>query len=126
MRTETNKDQLDNLVLILTEMVNTHPPEDIAQDVVFDHVLTAYNKMRVRSEQIMPRSGYKVSLTDQEARCLYLFAHNSFIPVDRYKYGALHLQSLLNLIHQKYAIRIRTVKPDTTKAIGSAVCHIQR
>lgn len=122
MKTETNRSQLDNLVLILTEMINTNPPQDITEDVVFDHVLTAFNKMRLRSECNNPSRGYKVSLTDQEARCLYLFVQNHFVPTERYAYGAIHLQSFLNLVHQKYVTRIRAIKPNPMKAIGGHSC----
>lgn len=120
MKTETNKSQLDDLVLILAEMINMNPPQDIAEDVVYDHVVEAFNKLRLRSEQITPRSGYKVSLTDQQARCVYLFVQTNFIPEDRYEYGAIQLQALINQIHSKYAIRIRAIRPTATKIIGAA------
>lgn len=123
MRTETTKDQLEGLVNLLAEMLNTNQPEDIADDLVQHHVITAFNKLRIRSEQNIPRAGYKVSLTDQEARALYIFIAKVYVPEERYPSEAITLLILTNQIHEKYGFRIRTPKQHPAKVIGVAGGH---
>lgn len=103
MKTQTTKEQLDGLVLILTVMLNENSPKDIAEDLVYEHVVTAYNKLRVRSEKNAPRDRYKVSLTDQEARALFLFIQSVYVSDVLYPFETIQIQLLSDQIHHKYA-----------------------
>jgi len=102
MTIPTTKSQLDGLVLILNEIINLNQPakHDMGAKVVFFHVQTAFNKMRIKSERLASsKAGYSISLTDQEAMCLCLFLQNVHIPAERYHYESIQVQSISDSIH---------------------------
>ncbi len=106
---KTNRDQLEGVVLLMSELLVDNQPSDIAELLVFSLVKDAYAKMRAKTETIMaPRSGYSINLTDLQAMALYIFLQNVSIPQSRYQYEAIQIQSISDKIHQQYGV----IKPN--------------
>ncbi len=103
MRIKLTKMQLDGVAVILNELVNHNKPVNMAEKLVYHFVKSIYNKIRVKSESLtVPRSGWSISLTDQEAISLYLFLNQVYIPVERYNYEHIQLLSICSEIEKQH------------------------
>lgn len=103
MTIKTNQNQLEAVELILRILLNDNQPGNIAEQLVYSHVFKAYTKIRAKTEsRINTRSGWGISLTDQEALALHVFYENVLIDRVAYQYEALALQTVFNQINKEY------------------------
>lgn len=100
---KTNKSQLDAVSLLLGVLVTENKPTNIAEKLVYNIVKNAYNKIRSKSEMLgCPRSGYKISLTDNEALAIHVFLNNIHIPEKLYPYESIQINSMNNQIYEAH------------------------
>lgn len=104
MKFKANKCQTEALELVLRVLLEENQPADVAESLVYEIVFKAYTKIRAKVEALIaPRSGWGVSLTDQEAKALYVFYQqrvNPYLP--GYAYEMIQLRTLYEQIDQQY------------------------
>lgn len=121
MTIKTTKPQLEGIELILKVLLADNQPANIAEQLVYNHVFKAYTKIRAKIESsYAPRSGYAVSLTDQEALALHVFYENVHIYHAAYQYEALQLQTVFNQINQQYGHINQTDQRNRGLATGTS------
>ncbi|MBY0244980.1 MAG: hypothetical protein K2Q03_05975 [Sphingobacteriaceae bacterium] len=103
MKIKLNRAQLEGVELLMRVLLNENKPKDIAELLVRDIVYKLYQKIRAKTEVIgCPRSGYGVSLTNQEAMAFYIYYQNVEVDAEGYKYEAFQLQRIFAEIDRIY------------------------
>jgi len=118
MRIKANKEQLEAIVLMLGQLLELYPAENVAEELVEEIVNKIYTKLYTQSRKIYSdKNSWSFSLNSLEARAFYIFYQNTFIDAVAYRYEALQLQNMFNQIDQVYGRT--TNKNQTNRRLAS-------
>lgn len=103
MRIKASKQQLDAIVLLLGQLLDMCPAENIAEELVEELVNKVYTKLYTQSRKLYAdKNSWAFSLNSLEAKAFHIFYQNTFIDAEAYRYEAIMLQDMFNQIDQKY------------------------
>lgn len=125
MRVKCNRSQLDGLVLILGVMLDSNPSTNIGEEIIYELVNKVYIKIHNKATQLY-LARYDFTLTDLEAKALWVYYQNTPIDAQSHPYESTQLQALFNQIDKQYGgstqrgFRGRELAPGTsTRRLGS-------
>lgn len=101
MKIKTNYTQLSGVVLLLDELLKINKPQDIAEKLVHGIVFKVFQKLRIKSET-PGRSGYGITLSDQDALALFVFLNHVDLMTESYPFEAVLIQGISDEIHKNY------------------------
>ena len=93
--------QLTYITDLLAHLLDENKPQDLADKLVYGIVFKAFQKIRNKAE-FPSRSGYRFTLTDQEALAMFVFLNQVDLKRDQYPYEANQLQLISDQIHQQF------------------------
>lgn len=103
MRIKANKEQLDAIVLILGQLLDLYPAENMAEELIEELVDKIYTKLYTQSRKLyVDKNSWAFSLNSLEAKAFHIFYQNTFVDAEAYRYEAIQLQNMFNQIDQKY------------------------